>query len=85
MNVQLAHLLKSVTVSLFLLFYFSAYAFASQHNQSPPLKFILGFTITATADSNGTISPSGDVAVSPGANQTFTMTPNTGFSFQYSC
>ncbi|MBM4167018.1 MAG: T9SS type A sorting domain-containing protein [Ignavibacteria bacterium] len=38
------------------------------------------FTITASAGSNGTISPSGDVSVDPGANQQFTFTPNTGYS-----
>lgn len=37
------------------------------------------FTITASAGSNGTISPSGSVAVNGGANQVFTMTPNSGY------
>lgn len=37
------------------------------------------YTITATAGSNGTISPSGAVTVNYGANKTFTMTPNTGY------
>src|SRR5206468_958062 len=32
------------------------------------------FIITATADTNGTISPSGSVAVAGGASQTFTFT-----------
>ena len=36
-------------------------------------------TITATAGSNGTISPSGNTSVNYGANQTFTFTPNTGY------
>jgi Chitobiase/beta-hexosaminidase C-terminal domain/Divergent InlB B-repeat domain len=34
-------------------------------------------TITATAGPNGSISPSGDVSVLSGANQTFTFTPDT--------
>jgi hypothetical protein len=38
------------------------------------------FTITASAGSGGSISPSGNVNVSQGANQTFTITPNSGFS-----
>ena len=38
-----------------------------------------GYTITATAGSNGSISPSGPVSVNSGANQTFTMSPNTGY------
>ncbi len=36
------------------------------------------FTITATATGSGTITPSGTVAVAPGASQTFTITPNAG-------
>ena len=37
------------------------------------------FTITASAGSGGTISPSGAVTVNYGASQTFTITPNTGY------
>ncbi len=37
------------------------------------------FIITATAGTNGTITPSGDVSVAYGANQSFTITPNTGY------
>jgi len=37
-------------------------------------------TITASAGSNGTISPSGTVSVNYGANQTFTLTPATGYT-----
>jgi hypothetical protein len=40
---------------------------------------ILNFTINATADVNGSISPSGDVNVNFGQNQTFTFTPNNGY------
>jgi hypothetical protein len=36
-------------------------------------------TINASAGTGGTISPSGAVPVSGGANQTFTITPNTGY------
>ncbi|OGP93389.1 MAG: hypothetical protein A2157_17995 [Deltaproteobacteria bacterium RBG_16_47_11] len=36
-------------------------------------------TITATAGSNGTITPSGPVTVDHGGSQTFTITPNTGY------
>jgi hypothetical protein len=38
------------------------------------------FTITASAGTGGTISPSGGVSVRSGANQTFTITPNSGYS-----
>ena len=34
------------------------------------------YTVTATAGPNGSISPSGAVSVTEGANQTFTITPN---------
>lgn len=37
------------------------------------------YTITATAGSDGTISPSGAVVVNYGGSQTFTITPNTGY------
>ncbi|MCX6345912.1 MAG: hypothetical protein NT018_12720, partial [Armatimonadetes bacterium] len=37
------------------------------------------FTITASSDANGTISPTGAVIVTHGNNQTFTMTANTGY------
>ncbi|MGA8829158.1 MAG: hypothetical protein WB541_17185, partial [Syntrophobacteraceae bacterium] len=37
------------------------------------------YTITATAGSNGSISPSGSVSVTGGANQTFTIAPATGY------
>ena len=36
-------------------------------------------TITASAGSNGTISPSGAVSVNYGANQTFTITPAANY------
>ena len=38
------------------------------------------YTITASAGTGGTISPSGSVTVNHGANQTFAITPNTGYS-----
>jgi cytochrome c peroxidase len=37
------------------------------------------FTVTAAADANGSISPAGAAAVTPGSNQTYTITPNPGF------
>jgi hypothetical protein len=38
------------------------------------------FTITASAGSGGSINPNGAVSVNQGANQTFSITPNSGFS-----
>ncbi len=40
------------------------------------------YTITATAGSNGGISPSGTVAVAQGASQAFTITANSGYKVQ---
>lgn len=37
------------------------------------------FTITASAGSGGSISPSGSLARAPGTNQTFTIAPNSGY------
>lgn len=37
------------------------------------------YTIVASASPNGSILPSGDVAVNHGASQSFTITPGTGF------
>ncbi|MDR1345966.1 MAG: T9SS type A sorting domain-containing protein, partial [Bacteroidales bacterium] len=37
------------------------------------------YSITATADTNGSISPSGSVSVTGGNSQIFTITPNSGY------
>ena len=37
-------------------------------------------TITASAGSGGTINPTGSMSVNYGANQTFTVTPNAGYT-----
>jgi len=37
------------------------------------------YVISASAGAGGTISPSGSVTVSPGANQAFSITPNPGY------
>jgi len=37
------------------------------------------YTITASAGSNGSISPTGAVSVTSGASRTFTITPNSGY------
>ncbi len=41
--------------------------------------FIPTYTITAAAGTGGSISPSGSVSVTSGSNQTFTITPNSGY------
>ena len=40
---------------------------------------VTNYTITATADANGTISPSGEVSVAEGEDKTFTITANSGY------
>jgi hypothetical protein len=59
-------------------------ALCSATNESPfttPVQFTttgaMVYTITASANSFGTISPSGSVVVNAGADQLFTFTPNT--------
>jgi len=42
-------------------------------------KNLLTYTITATAGTGGTISPSGEVAITDNENQSFTIIANTGF------
>ena len=37
------------------------------------------YTITASAGANGSISPNGTTAVCQGANQTYTITPASGY------
>ncbi len=37
------------------------------------------YTVTASAGTGGSISPSGSVSVNQGASQSFTITPNTGY------
>jgi hypothetical protein len=43
---------------------------------------ITGWTVTASADANGSIAPSGVLQVADGATPSFTITPNTGFHVQ---
>ncbi len=45
------------------------------HTYLPPP----AYTITASAGSGGSISPSGSTSVQPGNSQTYTITPNTGY------
>jgi hypothetical protein len=40
------------------------------------------FTLTATSDANGVITPAGTTTVNYGASQTFTITPNTGYKIK---
>ncbi len=58
----------------------TSYTFSNvQGNHTISATFQASFTITASAGANGSISPSGSVVVNQGANQTFTITPNSGF------
>ncbi|MDM8523625.1 Ig-like domain-containing protein [Desulfococcaceae bacterium HSG8] len=40
---------------------------------------ITQYTISATSEGNGTLDPSGEILVNEGEDQTFTMTPGTGY------
>jgi hypothetical protein len=40
----------------------------------------LGYTVTASANANGAISPSGAVAATGGTTKTFTLTPDAGYA-----
>jgi hypothetical protein len=60
----------------------TSYTFSNvqaNHTISASFAAVARFTITASAGSNGTISPSGAVAVNQGASQSFTITPNSGY------
>jgi hypothetical protein len=46
---------------------------------NPEAPTIPTFTISASAGAGGSISPSGTVSVNYGSNQSFTVTPNTGY------
>ncbi|MCK4905693.1 S8 family serine peptidase [bacterium] len=48
-------------------------------NKMVTANFIRLYTITVTAEENGSISPSGDVIIEHGANQTFTITPDDNY------
>jgi hypothetical protein len=52
--------------------------FLTEPNPAAP-KVVPTFTITASAGAGGSISPSGNVSVTYGDDQTFTVTPNSGY------
>jgi len=54
------------------------YAYDAAGNRMDEKVALGSHTITASAGSNGAISPSGVVTVNDGANQQFTITPDTG-------
>ena len=56
---------------------FSPFALVYERNGSTPTP---SHTITASAGTGGSISPSGSVPVQDGSSQTFTITPNSGYA-----
>jgi len=52
----------------------------ADHTISASFHAVPTYTITASAGAGGTIWPSGSVLVSEGSSQTFTITPQTGYS-----
>jgi len=60
----------------------TSYTFSNvtaNHTISATFATTTTYTITAFANPNGTMTPSGYVIVNQGANQTFTITPNSGY------
>ncbi len=55
------------------------YPFKDAGSTNLDLMIVVGSTITASAGPGGSISPSGSVNVACGADQTFTITPGTGY------
>ena len=55
----------------------------ANHTIGATFKSTTSFTITATAGSNGSISPSGTVKVTQGASQTFSIQANRGHSVRF--
>jgi hypothetical protein len=53
--------------------------YVADQNNHRIQKFGRVWTITASAGANGSIAPSGAVSVPNGADQTFTITPDTGY------
>ncbi len=61
----------------------ASYTFSNvtaNHSISASFHAVPTYTITASAGAGGSISPSGAVLVSEGSSQTFTITPQTGYS-----
>lgn len=52
----------------------------SDNSASIQVNTATSYTIAASAGTNGSISPSGSISVAPGANQTFTITTNSGYA-----
>ncbi|MGC9321378.1 MAG: InlB B-repeat-containing protein, partial [Kosmotogaceae bacterium] len=61
----------------------TAYSFTATANRTLVANFRLKtYTITATAGAGGNINPSGNVNVTHGSNQSFAITPNTGYDIE---
>ncbi|GHV67908.1 hypothetical protein FACS1894199_14280 [Bacteroidia bacterium] len=53
------------------------------HTISVSFKKAIRYTITASAKSNGSISPNGDIIIVKGESQTFTFTPDNGYEVNH--
>ncbi len=61
----------------------AAYSFMATANRTLVANFRLKtYTITATAGTGGSINPAGNVNVTHGLNQSFTITPDTGYDIE---
>jgi len=61
----------------------ATYSFTATANRTLVANFRLKtYTITATAGAGGSINPAGNVNVTHGSNQSFTITPDTGYDIE---
>ena len=61
----------------------TTYSFTATANRTLVANFRLKtYTITATAGAGGSINPAGNVNVTHGSNQSFTITPDTGYDIE---
>ncbi len=61
----------------------TTYSFTATANRTLVANFRLKtYTITATAGAGGNINPAGNVNVTHGSNQSFAITPNTGYDIE---
>jgi hypothetical protein len=73
------YIYKSLKLVVLVLFITTAVFFAGCGGAAPPITPET-YTITASAGSHGSISPSGNVTVNQGSDKLFTITPDTGYS-----
>jgi len=74
------HIYKSFKLGVLVLFIATVAFFAGCNGGITPPITPETYTITASAGSHGSISPSGNITVNQGSDKSFTITPDTGYS-----